>query len=277
MHTELYAMVTQVQRLIENLEYTVLEAFGTDYSNMTIARVNEIAEDTTEFALYGAHVPLAASLPGETYNYISIQDDYTKIISATKFVSAAATANSSTISCGFADEEVVVPSTFQQENEGIFDCSFVKNTIDTYQPLYIVDGDGRGLDNKFIDASNLVSIIIYEDYGGSRDALQHETGQCDPFLITITATDKSILDNNGKLVYALLDGDGDDDDNQAFPGCNFWNTSQDIWDQFDCFVYNFTPDGLTVTCGCLHLTTFKLSKNDFNIKANIIANGIGET
>eukprot|EP01084_Bolivina_argentea_P133734 236048_1 len=163
--------------------------------------------------------------------------------------------------CGYSAENIIVPQSFKKQNKGIYDCTFSKSTIDIYKP------NSNSKNNRsLLDASDLVSLNLYESYGGNKAPLEFETNQCDPYLITIQSLDTNIFNNtsNGQFEY-ILDGK-----NQIFPGCNFWNNSQNKWDQFGCFVYNFSVEDRTVSCGCIHLTSFKLSSDDFRVEANIL-------
>eukprot|EP01083_Nonionella_stella_P028074 77310_1 len=249
---QLYSIVTQTQTLIVQLEHVLIN------TTINASRMNHIAERLTEYSLYSAHIALAESLPSESYKYISVNAMYEKIILAKKFDSNQRNVNES-VQCGYIGENIVIPNAFKMENEGKYDCTFSRSTIDIYR---------QELESGFVHASNVVAVNIYEDYGGSIEATQYQTTQCDPYLITINATDKSILDNDGEIVYSF---DIDDRTGKAiWPKCNFWNITTDLWDGFECFVYNFSLDKGTVTCGCLHLSTFKLSKTDVEIKTNII-------
>eukprot|EP01083_Nonionella_stella_P081841 225679_1 len=53
-----------------------------------------------------------------------------------------------------------------------------------------------------------------------------------------------------------------------FPLCTFWNASLETWDGNGCTIYAMDSD--SVTCGCTHLTTFKLSAQDFDPKAQLL-------
>eukprot|EP01084_Bolivina_argentea_P245075 410419_1 len=82
---ELHAMTSNIQQLIGNLEYTVVEAFDTEFSNITKNVVNNIAESLIEYAMYSSHIAIAQSIVGESYTFISILKKYKKIISSKKF------------------------------------------------------------------------------------------------------------------------------------------------------------------------------------------------
>ena len=99
-------------------------------------------------------------MPGETFTALSLSVKFTNVIRATKF---EAKDNATNVNCGFGDEGVVVPDSFGSDNAGgIFDCAFVKSSIDAFAP-------SRELDADFVLVSDIVAVIV--DYDGNTQRL----------------------------------------------------------------------------------------------------------
>merc|ERR1712154_271955 len=64
--------------------------------------------------------------------------------------------------------------------------------------------------------------------------------------------------------YNLANGD-----NVTYPSCTFWDTVNEEWDGSGCFVHDFDSD--SVTCACTHLTTFRLSSEQFDPKVQTLS------
>ena len=86
----------------------------------------------------------------------------------------------------------------------------------------------------------------------------YQSDRCYRYLISIKLTD---ITNAYNLSMIL-------DESYSFPSCDFWNVSATFWDTAGCFVHNISND--TITCGCIHLTTFRISKDEIVPEANIL-------
>eukprot|EP01084_Bolivina_argentea_P176512 305433_1 len=84
---------------------------------------------------------------------------------------------------------------------------------------------------------------------------------CFPFLISMNSGSDNIFQD-------ALDGNWLNTSGLIFPKCEFYNTEFKNWDGTGCVVYAFDED--TVTCACSHLTTFSISVEDFDPKAQLL-------
>ena len=259
----LYSIGEQSQELISNLEATLVDAVSTeDSSNITeeqIDSVNSLTESLVDFATLAASTALAQSEIGETFSFESIEYDddgnviNSKVVNAVKFV--ADNSSDSAPKCGSTDQNMELPGSFMTDQEGTFDCAFMASTRNNFVPK----GDRNQQRTTISDST--ITVNIYGEGSGRRrrrlaEAVEYESNQCFPYLITI------------KLGNASFDYDIKLDQPAGFPSCDFWNTNASFWDTVGCFVYNVTDD--SVICGCTHLTTFSASKDEIWPKPRLL-------
>ena len=259
----LYSIGEQSQELISNLEATLVDAASTDdSSNVTeeaIDSVNSLSESLVDYATLAASTALAQSEIGETFSFESIEydDDGTivnsKVVNAVKFV--ADTSSDSAPKCGSTDQNIELPSSFMTDQEGTFDCAFMASTRNNFVPK----GDQN--EGRTTIADSTITVNIYGEGSGRRrrrlaEAVEYESDECFPYLITINVANLSLVDD-----FAL-------DETSDFPSCDFWNTADSYWDTAGCFVVDIRNDSMI--CGCTHLTTFSASKGEIWPKPRLL-------
>eukprot|EP01083_Nonionella_stella_P072446 195388_1 len=79
----------------------------------------------------------------------------------------------------------------------------------------------------------------------------------------------SFLTNDSCLPYLISMPINVSNWSRTFPSCTFWNASLQTWDDKGCTIYQMDAD--SVTCACIHLTTFKVSAEDFDPKAELLS------
>eukprot|EP01083_Nonionella_stella_P127003 384661_1 len=102
--------------------------------------------------------------------------------------------------------------------------------------------------------SDTVSIDIY-NIGSIPN--EYESNSCFPYLIMM-----QISDFNYDDAMSL-------DEEHVFPSCDFWNVADSLWDTSGCVVYDVS--NIAVTCACIHLTSFSVSKDKLVPEANLLS------
>ena len=260
----LYSIGEQSQELISNLEATLVGAVSTEDSyNITeeaIDSVNSLSESLVDYATLAASTALAQSEIGETFSFESIEYDdngtviNSKVVNAVKF--EAGNSSDSAPVCGSTDQNIELPGSFMTDQDGTFDCAFMASTRNNFVPK----GDQN--ENRITIADSTITVNIYGEGSGRRrrrlaEAVEYESDECFPYLITINIANLSIGDD-----FTL-------GESSEFPSCDFWNTADSYWDTAGCFVYNITND--SVICACTHLTTFGASKDEIWPEPNFVS------
>eukprot|EP01083_Nonionella_stella_P178808 632860_1 len=104
--------------------------------------------------------------------------------------------------------------------------------------------------------------VAVDVFSGSGTRVYTTNNTCFPYFITM-----NLPDTYDGVFDRALAGDWFNSSIQ-YPQCTFWNTSEETWSGKGCMVYEYDAD--TVTCACTHLTTFKMSAEDFDPKAELI-------
>ena len=165
--------------------------------------------------------------------------------------------------CGYNNQSLVLSNKFLSNIDGIFDCTFSVSSRTNF-----IDTNQR---RDYQQASHVINANIYETRSRRRNMLglvddlqdssyEYETGNCEPYLISLDITNTTILDYDNTN-YSL-------DVNSSFPFCGFWDTDNSTWIDHGCYVYSYNSSN--VICACTHLTSFQLSAKDFVPKANLL-------
>ena len=173
-------------------------------------------------------------------------------MSATKF--DADQSSSVKPSCGSCAQSIELPMSFMSDQSGTFDCALMSSTTNNFVPK------GTRNANRSSISGNIVTANIYG--GSSRrrrlaESVEYNTSNCYPYFINIAIDNTSAFNVTMSL-----------DDSANFPSCDFWNTNVSYWDTDGCFVFDITNE--SIICGCTHLTTFDLSKDDILPEANLL-------
>ena len=261
----LYSIGELSQELIFNLEASLVDVVNvSSVANATTKKIDSINSRTDSlinFATLAASTALALSRIGETFSFQATKSNGTlsKDVTAVKFLSDINA--QSTLLLGSTVQSIRVPETFMMEQDGDFVVSFLFSSVDNFIPNTEWNADRTSL------VEGVVAANIYESHSYSRrrrlsETVEFETNQCFPYLITMQVSDPSLIDLDLSL-----------DESSAFPSCDFWNTNHSFWDSVGCFVFNITDD--TVTCGCTHLTTFRISGDTITLETNILTESPG--
>eukprot|EP01083_Nonionella_stella_P033998 93044_1 len=117
---------------------------------------------------------------------------------------------------------------------------------------------------KCIITTTVEDEITINLFNGSGTRVFRTNDTCFPYFISMNIPSKY----SGAFERALT-GDWYHETIQ-FPQCTFWNVSEEEWSGEGCFVYEMNSD--SVTCACTHLTTFKVSVEEFDPKAELLSN-----
>ena len=270
-----YSISEAAQALIVNLENSV-SARPANSTNITTA-INTDSEALIDFAASSASQALLISNPGETFNYKN--SNGTKVVVAQKFVAELNTFFDLAIedediveslpSCGSDTQFVTLPVTLLQQETGVLDCTFISSTTNNFIP---------SISNNRTIQSGVVSINVIDPSETIENArrrrlmdnntydndtygdgflgvwLNHISDECHPYLIKIK-TD---------TIYDPSFGDNDN-----YPSCDFWDVENSKYDTSGCDIYEVI-DGDTVICGCTHLTSFVVSKDEEFLEARTL-------
>ena len=225
----LFAIAKELHRLNQNLD-TYVSALDSDMGNYKDVLLQN--------SLHISHVALLNSYPGEIFNASVIPE---KQMTAKRVQVVDYTPNSTT-KCGIGSESIEIPNLFEFEKDenilnGIFDTA----------------SDSMFIDCSFVrikhNESTTISVNVYQE--GNK--MNQKATDGNPYLIT--------LPNHyhfGNATFVL-------NQNQSFPACKSRNSSNGRWSDDECFVYDINAD--TITCGCTHLNTHKITSEVFTPSA----------
>ncbi len=252
----LYTVGTQTQAIIKNLESNI--AIKSASNNSNISNTNDLSQSLIDYATLSASKALALSNIGESFNYKNTEYGDNGTIISTKYVSATKfetnTKSDELPSCGNKNQNIVLPLTFIQGQNGTFDCVFMSSTVNNFIPSNTSSNSPN---------SDIVTINLFnstESIPSLDDILDFKSNECFPYLIQINLGNDSIID---KDAFKLKNS-------YTFPLCQFWEIDGSSWNTDGCVVYNISDTGNIVTCACTHLTTFSLSEQKFIPKAKTL-------
>ena len=235
-------------------------------SNDNDENTNFNVDNLIELTLAAAHIAIADSFPGQIYEKhivsTNASTNTSKSIFSEKFQLSETNETNQMIYCGITDNNesnsILIPTAFiNSVHDSSFDCSFIKTGRDNFD-----------IDQPFQSISDIVAINLYPNYNGDLQPIEHVTDQCDPYLIEISVKNDTLLTN---LNDKLNNDDLNLDQSIPFPACNFWNNSKEKMDGMKrVFCTKVNIQNKSVICGCIHLSTFKVSQKDFVPKANVI-------
>eukprot|EP01083_Nonionella_stella_P064723 168974_1 len=190
--------------------------------------------DLNDYSTCVASIALSQSLPGESYFYTT--SDNAKTISSTKLNTDPQNRNDQyPFGCSTQTDHVLLPTSLVTDSN-TFDCAVSSSS------------------HNHFSHSNAVTVNLYNtDQArdcGHKPSLEAISSPCDPYLIIILVENASVVTNK-------------------FPDCVFWNESTSNWENNGCYVYDTVPNQ-SVTCACIHLTTFQVTARDFIPRAHII-------
>jgi len=234
-----------------NQKAKLLARGGGQKGDNATAQLNDLANSVATKSAQTATVALTSAAEGETVIFTSA----TQVVSGTKIV-ANPNDTATPPRCGVGDEGMTLPrGLIEQEAGRAVSCAFVKS-----------------LDNPFLSTKTKEKVrqsptITTTASGTSRrrrrrrlaEDMAFESNECFPYLISMQLSNTSLeFDLDFKF------GVG----NFSWPSCEFWSTGETQWDTSGCFVYNISNS--TITCGCTHLTTFSISKDEILPEANLL-------
>ena len=257
----LHTISGETQGLINNLESSLAPYTDVDPDTISTkekAVINTLYESLIDYSALSASTALSQANVGESfaYGFVEYYEDGSikneKNVTATKFESNNDT--SVKPGCGSSAQSIELPSTFVQEQEGVFDCTFISSTRNNFIPV-------ESQNNTRKINSDIVSVNIFDANRRRRrlsDKVEHKSNECSPYLIKINLRNVTQSFSNQQL-----------GENGNFPSCDFWSTQDSNWDTKGCFVYDIINDS-SVLCGCTHLTTFSVSDDEILPEANIL-------
>ena len=123
---------------------------------------------------------LSESNAGGTFNYVSAEEniEHTKIVSATRYESNVNVintnnTNSSSPSCGYQDESISLPATFNRDYNGTFDCVFMSSTQNNFIPSNANSDHGM---NRKQTSPAILSVKLFD--GEDQTVFEYNTNDC---------------------------------------------------------------------------------------------------